>query len=153
MNLLAKETLLSLICFALAGLVYSAADQIPPSLLAQVSAGLVPKLLAVCLALLAAINLVLVVFRTTVRIDPPAGFVNAGHYRMLVLLILLGLFTALLDQGLLRFPVAALAFVFTATLVLSRPHWRAVLIAAAIALLSVGLTVFVFTRVFTVILP
>jgi hypothetical protein len=136
---------------AIAALVYWSADQIPPSLIAQVSAGLVPKIVSVCLA-----GLALGQIWMTIRQGGGSLSASAASGRklpVLVTAILLGLFILLLDTGLIGFEGAGFLFVLASVMALSPRSLRSLLIAVAVAGISVAGTVILFTRVFTVILP
>lgn len=160
MNTRNREGLLALACLLVAALVYWSADQIPVSLMAKISAGLVPKMIAASLALVACLHLFMTfksqpeadqgTMKTDVAESESEGF---SACRVLFSSILLGLFILCLEQGWLGFWLAACLFTALGILLLSEVTVRSILLATIISLLSVSLTVLLFTRVFTVILP
>lgn len=159
-----RESLLVFICVITAALVYWSADQIPVSLMAKISAGLVPKVIAVSLALLACLHLLLMVMKPSAKamddnqssaehVVSPNGVEEFSILRVAVSVILLAAFILCLDQGWLDFWSAACLFTGTGILLMSELSVRSVMLAVVVSLICVSSTVLLFTRVFTVILP
>ncbi len=164
MNTRSREGLLALACLLIAALVYWSADQIPVSLMAKISAGLVPKMIAVSLALVTCLHLIMTfksvpeaededsqgAMKMDVTESESEGF---SVWRVLFSSMLLGLFILCLEQGWLGFWLSACLFTALGIVLLSEISVRSLVLATMISLLSVSLTVLLFTRVFTVILP
>ncbi|ASJ73786.1 tripartite tricarboxylate transporter TctB family protein [Granulosicoccus antarcticus] len=161
-----RESILVAISLVTAILVYWSADQIPSSLMAKISAGLVPKMIATSLALIACLHLLLIfknrsedaddVGDSPVSAGSDEGISEGGVFslwRMVTSAVLLGLFILCLDQEWLSFWWAGCLFTAFGILLLSELSVRAVLMAVTVSLVSVSLAVLLFTRVFTVILP
>lgn len=158
-----QDILFVVVSLSIAGIVYWSADQIPPSLLAKISAGLVPKLVAVAMAGLALLYLFMQ-FGQSLR-DPTGLALNAdetliggdhslGLNRPVVKTsLLLGLYILVIQLDIAPFWLSSLAFVFASILALSVINARGILIAAALAAVSVSLTIVIFTQLFTVVLP
>jgi len=160
MNNRTKELMLVVACLALATLVYWSANQIPSSLLAKINAGLVPKIVAVSLILLAILHLIFVFSAnrtsnsqtSTSAIDDRTER-NDGRIRIALLVSFMIVFVICLEFRLTEFWLLALGFVFLSVLAMSGISSRSILIAASIAAVSVGVTIIFFTKIFTVILP
>ncbi len=165
MNNRTKELMLVVACLAIATLVYWSANQIPSSLLAKINAGLVPKIVAVSLILLAVLHLIFVFSanRTsnsqTSNSQTSTGAIddrterNDGRTRIALLVSFMIVFILCLEFRLTEFWLLALGFVFLSVLAMSGVSSRSILIAASIAAVSVGATIVFFTKIFTVILP
>lgn len=155
-----KELMLVVACLVIATLVYWSANQIPSSLLAKINAGLVPKIVAVSLILLAILHLIFVVSAnrtsnsqtSTSAIDDRTER-NDGRIRIALLVSFMIVFVICLEFRLTEFWLLALGFVFLSVLAMSGVSSRSILIAASIAAISVGATIIFFTKIFTVILP
>lgn len=165
MNNQTKELMLVVACLAIATLVYWSANQIPSSLLAKTSAGLVPKIVAISLILLAILHLIFVFSAnrtsntqtsnsetSTSAIDDRTER-NDGRIRIALLVSFMIIFVLCLELGLTEFWLLALSFVFLSVLAMSGISSRSILIAVSIAVVSVGATIVFFTKIFTVILP
>lgn len=160
MSTLFKEVFLSVTCVVLAGLVYWSADQVPPSLLATVSAGLVPKVLSATLAVLAVLHLAVMFFKSELaapvhknHVEPRSFGPSSGQIRVTLLLLLICGYVAALNLALLAFTPASIIFVFAVVLLMTGLSRRNLFIAVITSGISVSITVFVFTKIFTVILP
>lgn len=160
MNKYLGETSVAVSSLVLAGLVYWSADQIPASLLAKISAGLVPKAVAIALAGLAILQLMLMFFSISKGStdlgeseETDAKHDKNGWKRIVIISILLGVFVAILDWHLMDFSIAATIFVFLSIVTLSDVNTLSLLKAFVVSIATVGLTVAIFTQLFTVILP
>lgn len=160
MNNRTKELMLVVACLAIATSVYWSANQIPSSLLAKINAGLVPKIVAVSLILLAILHLISVFSAnqtsnaqtSTSAIDDRTEHKD-GRIRIALLVSFMMVFILCLDFRLTEFWLLALGFVFLSVLAMSGVSSRSILLAASIAAVSVGATIVFFTKIFTVILP
>ena len=136
---------------ATAATVWVSAGRIPSSFLdSGFGAGYLPRLLAVGIALLA---FLLGAEAARERASPAlvARFGVAARPALL-LALLLG-FVGALQYRLVGFYPASLVFVFAGVLVLTGASARRALVAAVIALGSVGVVYVLFTHVFLVIVP
>lgn len=165
MNNRTKELMLVVACLAIATLVYWSANQIPSSLLAKTNAGLVPKIIAVSLILLAILHLIFVLSANRTSKTPTSNTQtsasaidertqrNDGRIRIALLVSFMVVFVICLEFRLTEFWLLALGFVFLSVLAMSGISSRSILTAASIAAISVGATIVFFTKIFTVILP
>lgn len=155
-----KERLFLLACLVISALVYWSADQIPASLMDKFGAGLVPKILAVALAILSTLQFISgYLFRkkkagTTQGVPPAGSDGSLGFYvRIAVVMLVFAAFIFVLDLEIVPFWVSGFVFVFIETFILAAKNLRGVIEATATAAISVGVIVVVLTQVFTVILP
>lgn len=155
-----KEITMAIFAFVIAGAVFWSADQIPPSRLSDINAGLIPKLVALVVAGLALLHvpLNLVKRRTIDLIEDARGRDEEGQSRgntrrMMLTVCLLGALVFLVEYEIVPFAFAGFFFVYCAVLALSELTLRSILKAGIVAGATMVFTVLVFTQVFTVILP
>ena len=123
--------------------------------MSPVSAGLVPKAVAIALACLAGMNFIGAIRHRADDAAGPASGLDRWAALLSVCLISLTLFIFILviELDLAPFWLSGFAFCSVAIFALSeRTAWSA-LWAAVIAGVSIAITVVVFTQLFTVILP
>ena len=151
-----RDLILALILAGIAVVVYAAAAAIPPSLLDdRFGAGLLPKILAVSLGVLAAALAISAILRSRPSASSTSrdDGIGRGYLPVSAVTGLLILYIGVLDAGLVPFLPASIIFVFAVSMILGHRSPRAGVIAALLAVvISFGVEI-VFTRVFLVFLP
>nr|WP_306264981.1 tripartite tricarboxylate transporter TctB family protein [Pararhizobium sp. IMCC3301] len=157
-----SDVLLVIASIVLGVTVYWSADQIPPSLMSNISAGLVPKIIAIAMIALAILFLLLTYLNSPGGASTPpgapvrwiSGLKAPGASRPIwITSALLLVFLMAIEWKVLPFWLSGGLFCFLAVLALSSFSLKNIAISAAVAVLSIIVTLIVFTRVFTVILP
>lgn len=140
------------LCF-LAGIIYRAAQAIPPSLLdSRFGSGLLPSAIAIVLACLS-IAMAIGAFMREPRHGGEEEKVVNGILAPVVLTGLLAGYIAILQAGLIGFVPLTTVFLFASMMVMQDITWRSVIISAIGSLLAAALARFLFVEIFSVYLP
>jgi putative tricarboxylic transport membrane protein len=146
-----RDVVLAVAVLAIAALVLWESRRIPPPFFERIGPAALPVAIGL---LLAALALGLLVWRlvATGRRDEAPAF-DFRPARSLAMLALFAAYVAAMQQGLLSFRLATVAFVVGAGIAMTGLRPRPVAVLAALAVLTALGTQFVFTRVFYVDLP